>query len=105
MKTMINSIILTTYLTIMQPDQAFGNNQDAAIRHFSKAMYLQLELDKDVDRLEKRYITSGVGKDVIEHLEKLEKKYMTREVRTYGPIIVVAVKIATEHRVSYTWTF
>lgn len=77
--------MLTTFLSVQNVQVGFADSSKEAKKHISKALYIELKIDKAVKRLEKRYTPKWAIK--------------------YGPYILTGYKMAIEKRVSYTWRF
>ena len=83
---MMNAFILATSLAWASPQQAvYNNSKEEAIKTVGKAMYVELEINKSVNRL--------------------EKKYVPKIVKEYGTWPTLLIKIITEKKASYEWTF
>jgi hypothetical protein len=80
----MNSFILAGALTFGQPVAEVIPSNDAP-RYIAKALYRELEWDKVVSRIEKKYI-------------KLDDYPALAYIGIVG-------RIATERRVTYTWAF
>lgn len=80
----MNSFLLSAALTFGQPVGEILPDRDAP-RYIAKALYRELEWNKKVSKLEKKYL-------------KLDKY---PELAYIG----VVVRIATEQRISHTWRF
>lgn len=81
---MINSLLLSASLAIGTPDGTTMPTNDAA-RYAAKAAYKQLELDRVVSNLEKKYIN----------------------VDQYPELVYIGVigRICIERRITWTWTY
>lgn len=76
---------MSTFLSVQNPKQMFDNPSKEALRHLGKAIYVELNLDDKV--------------------KILEKKYVSKNMRLYGPYLYGISKVLLEKRVSYTWRF
>lgn len=86
---MINAFIISTAIAWGGAPNSgqivHQNPEKEAIRALSKACYKEFGIDKVTKRL--------------------EKKYVPKELKEYGVWPVMIVKIVTEKRISYEWTF
>ena len=86
---MMNAFILSTAVAwggaSNQGQIVYQNPEKEALRAVGKACYKEFGLDKVTKRL--------------------EEKYVPEEVKEYGVWPVTIIKIVTEKRISYEWTF
>ena len=82
--SLAGSVVMGAYLALPNP-VFFENAEEQALRHLAKATYVELELDKTVKRVEKKYTPKWVYK--------------------YGAYVGPVIQIATENRITYTWRF
>lgn len=80
----MNALLLSGFLAVQQPI-GFENPEKEALRYLSKAVYYELDLGTKV--------------------KHIEKKYTPEPIKKYGPYIGVSIRVITEKRLSYTWTF
>lgn len=80
----MTAYMLSAFLSVGTPEGYFLPDKDAP-RYAAKALYMYWGLDKDVSRLEKKYI-------------KIDKR------PTLAYIGVVA-RVVSEKKISYTWRF
>lgn len=80
----MNNIVLATYLAIGSPN-GVTMPDDQAPRYAAKALYKHLEWDQ--------------------HVNRLEKRYLSKDLKKYGGYVILVTRVATERRVSYTWRF
>lgn len=84
----MNAFILSTAIAWGGPNPGqivYDNPEKEAIRALGKACYREFGLDEVAKRLEKRYVP----------------KY----VKEYGVWPTLVIKVVTEKRISYEWTF
>lgn len=86
--SLLSSAVITGSLAIVNGNQVFDNPQEAALQHLSRAAYIELEIDKTVDKV--------VG--------RIDKK-IPQTLKTYGPYAIVLGRVVAERQVSYRWTF
>ena len=85
---MFNELVLSSAIAWggANPAQVvYDNPEREAVRAVSKALYRELDLDKTVKRIEKRYLPD--------------------EVKEYGGYAAIGYRIFVERRISYEWTF
>lgn len=85
---MMNAFILSTAIAWghLNAGQAlYSDPEKEALKALGKAMYIELELNKVANRAEKRYVP--------------------RYIKEYGIWPTMIIKISTEKKISYKWTF
>ena len=80
----MNHLVLSTFLAIGSPD-GYTMPDDQAARYAAKAFYKHMEWDR--------------------HVNRLEKRYLSKDLKKYGGYVILVTRVATEQRVSYTWRF
>lgn len=86
--TIVGGLILSMAMTYQFSRDPSGKTEDA-MKAAAKATYIQSGADKEVDKLER----------------KLEQKYIPKVVKDYGGWIAIAIKVGTEHQITYQWRF
>lgn len=82
--SVVGSVVLTTAITFT-PTTGSSSNVEDALKAVAKATYKQTGLNKMVKRLERKYISD--------------------EMRKYGGWAINIGKVFIERKVSYEWTF
>lgn len=83
MMSIFAPIILTTAI-VTTPNANGGETRDA-VKAVAKATYKETNLDDQIKRLEKRYIS--------------------KQMRVYGGYVSLVAKIVNDKRISVEWTF
>lgn len=82
--TILHVFIISTAITV-GADRVPSSNTQEAIKAVGKATYKQTGIDKRV--------------------KKLEKKYIPEQLREYGGWITMIIKVSSERKITYEWTF
>lgn len=80
-----NRKVIVLFLILFTSNLVYAGNTEKAIRAAARASYKQTNLDDKV--------------------KKLEKRYLSDEVRKYGGWTINISKIFIEKKVVYTWEF
>lgn len=83
--SILSGFALTAFVSVLPADQANANSDQEVVKYVGKALYKQLDVD--------------------DHIQRLEKRYLSKEIRKYGGAIGVGVRILTEQKISYVWKF
>ena len=82
---LVSSFVLSVSLAVAPVDTAYADPSGEAVKHIGKAFYKQFKVDN--------------------YLSRLERKYLSDDIRKYGSMIGITARMIAEKKITYTWRF